>query len=328
MNNYWRFGTNYIPRTAINQLEMWQADSFDPATIDQEFEWAENIGMSLMRVYLHDLLWEDDSAGFLSRINQYLSIADKHNIKTMFVIFDDCHRSEFKLGKQPDPKPFIHNSGWVQSPGPKVVDNPGEWGRLEKYVKGILSHFKDDDRILAWDLYNEPGNGASGDHLNKGGFRADLSLPLLKKVFSWAREVNPVHPLTCAAWRFDEDFFSLNQFSIENSDIVSFHDYENPEILKMKIHFIKLLAKDKPVICSEYMARTNGSTFKDCLPILKENNISAINWGFVVGKSNTIYPWGWNESKGKPDLYFHDVLDTDGKFLYPEEKEVFQSVQS
>ena len=176
----WRFGANFTPSTAINQLEMWQAETFDPATIDRELGWAASIGMRLMRVFLHDLLWEQDSAGFLRRMEQYLAIAAKHRIKPMFVFFDDCWKPDPKLGKQPEPKPFTHNSGWVQSPGFRVVDNPALLGRLERYVKGVLNHFSGDDRVLLWDLYNEPGNGTSGDHVTKKGLRGDLSLPLLR----------------------------------------------------------------------------------------------------------------------------------------------------
>src|ERR1035437_4224077 len=99
-------GANFIPSTAINQLEMWQAETFDPATIDRELGWAAAVGMNVMRVYLHDLVWEQDAAGFCSRIDAYLAIADKHNIRTMLVLFDDCWNVEFALGKQPDPKPY------------------------------------------------------------------------------------------------------------------------------------------------------------------------------------------------------------------------------
>jgi len=54
----WLVGSNYIPATAINQLEMWQADTFDPQRIDLELGWAEGLGMNTMRVFLHDLLWQ------------------------------------------------------------------------------------------------------------------------------------------------------------------------------------------------------------------------------------------------------------------------------
>ena len=78
---------NFQPSTAINQLEMFQAATFDPATIDKELGWAEGLGLNAMRVYLHHIAWTTDKAGFKKRLDQYLQIADKHGIKTIMVFF-------------------------------------------------------------------------------------------------------------------------------------------------------------------------------------------------------------------------------------------------
>src|SRR5512133_1841758 len=117
----WLVGCNFIPSTAINQLEMWQADSFDMKTIDRELGWAAAIGFNSMRVFLHDLVWQADAEGFKQRIKQYLAVAERHGILTMFVFFDDCWNTDPHLGRQPEPIPGVHNSGWVQSPGVKKV---------------------------------------------------------------------------------------------------------------------------------------------------------------------------------------------------------------
>ncbi len=324
----WGFGANFYPSTAINQLEMWQEESFDAETIDRELGFAEKIGMTYMRVYLHDLLWEQDSEGFLKRMEKYLEIADSHKIKTMFVFFDDCWSPVFALGKQPDPKPFTHNSGWIQSPGNKAADDLSQRPRLEAYVKGVLTHFANDERIFLWDLYNEPGNGASGDHVTVSALREELSFPLLKDVFKWAREVNPSQPITAAPWCYNrEGFFAMNKFMYENSDVITFHCYMDGENTEKRINaIIDEYGDKKPLLCSEYMARTAKSTFEACLPIYKKYNISAINWGLVSGKSQTIYPWSWTEEKGKPEFWFHDVFNQDGTLLYPEEGKVFEAV--
>lgn len=324
LNFPWSFGCNFIPSTAINQLEMWQADTFDPETIDRELGWAAGIGMNLVRVYLHDLLWLDDKNGFLERMERFLEIASSHGIKAMFVFFDDCWREKFKSGKQPAPIPYEHNSGWIQSPGVRAADDLSQRPRLEEYVKGVLTHFAHDTRIALWDLYNEPGNGKSGDHITKSGLRGVASMPLLRDVFRWAREVAPEQPLTAAPWTFGEDFDELNRFMFENSDVVTFHAYNPPAELLERINFVRYIASGRPVICSEYMARTIGSTFASCLPLLRENNVGAINWGLVSGKTQTIYPWGWNKDKGVPAKYFHDIFHADGSFLHPEEGEFFK----
>ncbi|MEM7365508.1 MAG: cellulase family glycosylhydrolase [Pseudomonadota bacterium] len=318
-------GANFIPSTAINQLEMWQADTFDPDTIERELGYASRLGMNIMRVYLHDLLWPQDSDGFCHRIDTYLDIASNLGIKTMFVLFDDCWNQESALGQQPDPVPFVHNSGWVQSPGVKVVNNPNAWARLETYVTELMDHFKDDERIAVWDLYNEPGNGTTGDSSGGRDTQGERTLPLLKAVFEWARTVEGLsQPITAGAWHPGPEYKTLRDFSFEHSDILTFHSYRPPEELESTIQ--RFLKYERPMICTEYMSRGAGSTFPACLPILKKYNVGAINWGLVAGKTQTIYPWGWSAEKGEPDLKFHDIFHPDGSMLYPDEKDIFNQV--
>lgn len=321
----WYFGANFIPSTAINQLEMWQKGTFDPQTIDRELGFAEKIGMNLMRVYLHDLLHQQDEVGFFQRIEEYLSIADKHHIKTMFVIFDDCWKSDFSLGPQPEPIPNTHNSGWVQSPGNQAADNRSQRPRLERYVKALLTKFGQDDRIVLWDLYNEPGNGSAGDHFTTTGLRENASMALLQDVFRWAKEANPIQPVTAAPWKFEAEFDDLNRFMFENSEVVTFHCYSVPGELKERLNFIRYAANGRPILCSEYMARHAGNTFKECLPILKENGIGAINWGLVSGKTQTIFPWQCLMETADLSIPFHDIFHKDGKLLIPEEEVIFNS---
>src|ERR1700743_921310 len=195
----WVNGANFTPSTAINQLEMWQSDTFDPKTIDRELGFAEGIGFNTMRVFLHSMAWEQDPKGFKERVNQYLTIADKHHIETIFVFLDDCWNPNAKIGKQPEPKIGIHNSGWLQDPGNRI-NGPGEIQLLQKYVTDVLTTFKHDKRILLWDLFNEPGNSS----------KKDGSLNLLTQVFSWARTVNPDQPVSAGLW--DWSFEKLNTF--------------------------------------------------------------------------------------------------------------------
>jgi len=169
-------GCNYLPRTAVNMTEMWQADTFDPKTIDQELGWAEDAGYNSLRVFLQYLVWQDDAEGLKKRIDEFLTIAGKHGIRTMFILFCDCAFAgkEPYLGKQDDPVPGVHNSGWVPSPGLKRVTDRSVWPDLEKYVKDLVSTFGNDERVLIWDLYNEPGNSALGEK----------SLPLAEAAFT------------------------------------------------------------------------------------------------------------------------------------------------
>ncbi len=325
-DNTWFFGANFTPSNAINQLEMWQDETFSIDLIEKELGYAKKIGMNMMRVFLHDLLWEQDAKGLLSKMDSYLSVADRLGIKTMFVFFDDCWKDEFSLGKQPEPVPFTHNSGWVRSPGTGAADDMSQRPRLERYVKGVLSHFKDDRRIAVWDLYNEPGNGASGDHMTKTGLRENASLPLLLDVFRWAKEVSPSQPYTVGVWNFSDSFSDLRDAAYTHSDIVSFHSYDNGEKSEIRCKEIIERANGRPVICTEYMARQRESTFKDVLPIFKKYHIGAINWGLVSGKTQTIYPWGYSKNAEPLKMPFHDIFEKDGSFLVPEEEGIFASI--
>jgi len=279
----------------------------------------------VMRVYLHDLLWARDAAGFAGRIDRYLDIAARHGIRTLFVLFDDCWRDEFALGPQPAPKPFSHNSGWIQSPGRRVVNDPAAWPRLERYVHEVLGRYRADARVLAWDLYNEPGNGVVGDAAAGAQKQGAGSLPLLTAAFAWARAVTGVtQPLTVAPWNFTPGYAELNAFSLAHSDIITFHNYGAPLDLSERIR--DLAKQQRPMLCSEYMCRGLGSTFDHCLPILAKHRVGAIHWGLVAGKTQTIYPWGWNAEKGVPDIWFHDLLWPDGTLLYPNEERVFRQL--
>jgi len=317
----WYFGANFYPSTAINQLEMWQTETFDPVTIERELGYAQRIGMNCMRVYLHDLLWEHDREGFIERLEKYLEIADGKGIKTMFCIFDDCWNTKFALGPQPTPIPYTHNSGWVQSPGHKIVEDPAQWPRVERYVKELLERFKADSRIAAWDLYNEPTNSV-GDPIT-GKRRPIKSVPLLQAVFDWARSVDGLtQPVTVGCWNGEE---ALDQLILERSDIVTFHAYMAPE-KGLLARIAKCNATGRPSICTEWLARGHGSTFADCLPIFRQQCAGAINWGLVSGKTQTIYPWGWIKEKGEPALCHHDIFNKDGTLLHPEEGAIIRRI--
>lgn len=297
----WLVGCNFIPSSAVNQLEMWQQDTFDPKTIDRELGWAaDRLGFNTARVFLHDLAWQADPAGFKERVRTYLAIAERHKIRTLFVLFDDVWNPEPKVGKQPAPRPGVHNSQWVRSPGPRVVNDPKQWGRLEKYVIDMLTTFGKDERILGWDLYNEPGNEGQ---VNK-------SMPLLKQTFVWARRAHPTQPLTVGLWRYDKAFKELNDAQLAASDVISFHHYGKANEVRRLIGDLK--KHGRPLLCTEYMARTQGSRFATHLPVFKDEKVGCYNWGLVSGKTQTIYPWGSKAGAPEPKVWFHDVFRADG----------------
>ena len=328
----WLVGCNFVPSTAINQLEMWQEDTFDPVTIDRELGWASKLGFNVVRVYLHDLAYDQDPDGFLNRIDQYLGIADSHGIRTMFVIFDDCWLDDPKPGKQPEPWPGVHNSGWLESPGlPQLKRYPTDEKlrhRLEHYTKAVLNRFKKDERVLMWDLYNEPGGwwyrrGEKPGEFEKG-LTDSLCLPLLNDVYTWVRQVNPIQPITTCwnrgAYEVDAAF--------NKADVVTFHIYGNSEYLEELIEKLKNGAPGRPIICTEYLYRGGDCRFETFLPVLAKHRIGAINWGLVAGKTNTMWDWGsWEKPDGsEPKVWHHDILRKDGTPFDKEETDFIQSI--
>jgi hypothetical protein len=327
----WPVGSNYISSTAINELEMWQPDTFDLPTIDRELGWAQSLGMNTMRVFLHNLLWQQDSQGFLHRMDQFLEVADKHHIKIMFVLLDSVWDPQPRLGKQRAPKPHVHNSGWVQAPGADLLKDDSRWNaELKPYIVGVLTRFHDDKRVLIWDLMNEPDNDNDVYKATELPDKAARALKLLREEWKWARTVNPSQPLTSGVWKGkwapDSALGDMERFQLQNSDVITFHSYDVPEETKRRIDSLRRY--NRPVICTEYMARPLGSTFAVILPLLKKENVGAYNWGFVNGKSQTIYPWdSWQKPyTAEPAVWFHDIFRTDGTPYDTKETDVIRQL--
>jgi hypothetical protein len=317
----WLVGSNYIPKSAINQLEMWQEPTFDPAEIDKELGWAESLGMNTMRVFLHDLLWQQDAPGFRHRIDQFLTIAARHHIRPLFVLFDSCWDPDPRLGPQHPPIPGVHNSGWVQSPGAKALSDPAQYPRLKQYVQGVVGAFANDNRILGWDIWNEPGSDQTDNYRKtelKNSDKVARVAALLPQAFAWAREMNPTQPLTSGVYEVDtaadeNALEELEKIQVRESDVITFHNYDWPESFKAEVAWLHRF--HRPVICTEYMARSIGSTFDTILPIAKQEHVGAINWGFVAGKTQTYLPWeSWQHPYilSDPPVWFHEVLHADG----------------
>ena len=313
----WLVGSNFAPASAINQLEMWQAETWDPKRIDYELGLAQGIGMNTMRVFLHDQLWQQDPEGFKRRIDEFLTIAQRHGIRPLFVLFDSCWDPDPKLGPQHPPIPGVHNSGWVQGPGLPGLRDRSRYPGYKAYVQGVIGAFAKDERILGWDLWNEPDNGADQYKGQEG--KEPLVRALLAQVFDWALDADPTQPVTSGVWWHDDwtptggKLTPMEKLQLGRSDVITFHDYSWPETFEGRVR--QLLPYNRPIICTEYMARGNGSTFDGSLPIAKRMNVGMMNWGFVDGKTQTRLPWdSWQKPYvlAEPTIWFHEVFRNDG----------------
>ena len=311
----WLVGANYIPSDAINELEMFQAATFNPALNDKELGLAESVGMNTARVFLQDQLWTEDPDGFRKRLDTFLAIASRHHIRPILVLFDSCWEANPHLGPQHPPIPGIHNSGWVQSPGKQRLLDPQVEPELAAYVRGVVGAFANDPRVLAWDVWNEPDN-RGGDRIEDEAAKVRRVNEMLPLAFAWARSVNPTQPLTSGVWTGNwsdpsrESETTKTQLAL--SDVISFHSYDWPETFESRIRELQPLGR--PILCTEYMARGNGSTFDGSLPIAKKYHVAAINWGLVAGKTQTYLPWdSWQRPYvlTQPAVWFHEVFRQD-----------------
>lgn len=294
----WLVGCNYAPAYAVNQLEMWQRDTFDLAAIERELALARSLGFNTLRVFLHDLLWSEPEL-LLDHLDRFLTAADRHGIAVMPVFFDGVWRNYAHPGPQPDPLPGVHNSQWLQSPDGKAVVDPAQWPRLEDYVCGVMERFADDERVVIWDLYNEPGNEALIGN----------ALPLVAQSFRWARAVGVSQPLISGIWEFGAAFSELNRFQLLVADLVSFHHYGPARDFEWLLRCLEPLGR--PILCTEYMARPIHSTFDPHLAIMREQRVGAFNWGLVAGRSQTNHAWGSPRGAAEPPLWFHDIFRAD-----------------
>ena len=296
----WILGFNFVTSTAVNSTEMWQSESFDIASIEKELAVAAECGYNSCRVFLQYIVWQNEKDRFIANFDRFLDVCKKNAITVLPIFFDDCAFSgrEPYLGKQDDPRPGIHNSGWTASPGFTIADDPSCQENLKLYVQTMIGKYKNDERIIAWDLYNEPGNSS----------RKEKSHNLLKNVFAWARECNPSQPLTTGIWAYGD----FDKIVIELSDIISFHDYRNIESTKEKIAMLKKY--NRPMLCTEWLHRPNDCTFETHMPFYKSENIGIYQWGLVNGKTQTHLNWDKEKNKdGPPKIWQHDIFTKDFK---------------
>ena len=305
-------GVNYIPRTAVNSVEMWMEDTFDPDTIDEELRWARDVGYASIRVQLQFAVWQADPDGFRDRVGQLLEIAAKHGLRVVPVLFDDLNRAGEppRVGPQPEPIDGEHNSRWVPSPGAEAVKDRGQWPALEKYVKDVMGQFKRDKRVLYWDLYNTAGNGGLGEE----------SLPLMDQTFNLARSIETAQPLAVPAWR--EFGSAMAARKLDRSDLITFQSFDNAESIEARIQLLQRY--QRPIICSDWLMRQAGNDFEKVLPVFAAYRVGWFNQGLVSGKTHRPIQEARYRTEKDPDVWQQDVLNEDGTPYDAKEVELIQ----
>ena len=337
----WICGFNFLPSTAVNFLEMWHPASFDAPTIRRELGWAAQVGFNALRTNLPFTVWQHDRDALLDQIEQLLAIAAELKLACVLCLFDDCEFSGAApvYGPQGAPVPGVHNSRAIGSPGRQTVVDHRQRGALEAYVRSIIGRFGGDQRILFWDLYNEPGNPLIFGPDGYSRFAADLerhSLDLMTETFRWAREVAPVQPLTVAAWSVPNAAESAvayatpaDRTALALSDITTFHAYVPRDRALALIEQLRPL--ERPLLNTEWMARTTHSLIDDQLEIYQSRKIGAFQWGLVQGRTQTYHSWPPQvldpaAMDAGSDDWFHDLLRPDGTPYRPSEVALIQKL--
>jgi hypothetical protein len=295
---------------------MWQEETFDPETIDQELGWAGRLGYNGLRVFLSHMAWREDGDGALDRFERYLELATRHGQAVLPVLFDDVGFSGRQPypGPQDEPAPGVHNSAWVPCPGHRIVEDPARWDEARAFVETVLRRFGRDGRLIGWDLYNEPGNAGMGER----------SLPFMGAVFDWAREAAPDHPLTIGVWigRDGEFTPAMADLAVSRSDVVTFHAYADAHGVRRIVGACEARADGRPMLCTEWLHRPRGNTFAEVLPIFEANGIGWYHWGLVAGRTQTHLLWNHDRGEVSDGRWLADVLRPDGAPYDPEEMEL------
>ena len=296
-NRPWMRGCNYMSASSANRVDTWQELGFEERMVETERELAlvRDTGFNTIRIIPEFVVWQKEHDGFMERFDRYLDLCWKYGISCMVVLANDCMPPKTERWKLPDIGPQTYDWGYHggkkhsqhgthTGPAPHYyLDDPETAAEYFEMVRELITKYKDDERICIWDLYNEPGNSQ----------RDGLTMPNLKKIFEIAREIDPIQPLTVAVWRLRGEMKTplseVEQYALDNSDIISYHYYEG---FLEHVKLIKRLKQEgRPIINTEWLGRCLHNNVFDVFPLFYLEKIGCYNWGFVAGKYQTYEPW-------------------------------------
>lgn len=281
---------------------MWEGGYFDFPAIQRELDWARGIGFNCCRTFLPYLVWQVDAEGLVDRMDRFLAACDQRGIRTMFVLLDDSGPGLPQLGRAGE-LPAGRLGLWSPSVPPEGVVSRLAWGGVKAYVTDLLWQFGQDARVLAWDLYNRPGDNGLGEQ----------SQPLLAEVFEWARIAQPLQPLTVGLWT--DRFSGIEETIRLGCYVLSFHHHGDAESLRQQIATLK--AAGRPVICTDWLARP-ASTVPTHLPIFQQERVGCFLWQLVNGPTQThLAPQ--DQVRPEPAGWYQDLLGHDGQPYDPDE---------
>jgi hypothetical protein len=264
----WMRGANYVPSYARNDVQLWL--EYDPAVIDRELGYAERLKLNTVRVFLNVAVFEKQPEKLLADFENFLSLCDKHQIKMMPVLFDSCF----------DPQEVDVNNykgkNWIPSPGfPRLGDK--DWPEMEKFIRAVVGKYRDDKRIVLWDVMNEPESTGKWRDAEGKAKIVDFVRRALKRV----KEEKPVQPLGIG-WAFSGNI----TLAAELSDVLILHNYLPIGGLAADIRQIKEMGKsmNKPVILNEFVGRPQ-QRIEEALPVVAKEKMGWCFWELMIGST-------------------------------------------
>ena len=334
-NRPWIRGCNYMSASCANRVDQWQSLHFDKylKETEAELKLMRELGYNSVRLILEYVVWEKEHDVFLKNFERYISLCNSYGISCMIVLANDCMPPKTELWKMPSIGEQSYDIGYHggrkhsqhgrhNAPAPHYyLDENDSREKYFEMVREIVSLYKDDARILMWDLFNEPGNS------NRRG----ITMPNLKRMLDEVRKINPSQPLTIGAWWCGDDRCfnnEIDQFALESSDIITYHNYGKYEEHIQVIKYLKGLGR--PIMNTEWLARCTGNTVFENFPLFYLENIGCYNWGFVAGKYQTYEPyeghWQWYNDDKHADIdftkWFHDLYRPSHRPYDPRETEL------
>lgn len=323
----WITGFNFYPSTTINQTEIWQEYDHERVFTDmgKELALAQSLGLNSLRTLFPFELWRVKPEVFFRHVDEFLTLCDSFGITVMPVLFDDCctPRAQYQpmqFGPQPDPEPGYFGGSHVtcfensDEMGYNVTDDPGMEDVMRAYIHQLAEHYRDDPRIIMWNIWNEPGNSGRGSK----------SLPMMRKVFQFMREEDVSQPLTADVFAampgfpFPDEYMKdprieseIELAALELSDVITFHYYG--DYVHTRNYIRSLQALGRPIICDEWLHRPMRSFIQTHLPLFKRERVGSYFFGFVNGKMQFNEPWEYLKVRQDMDfkLWMHDIFHKD-----------------